>query len=141
MTKNLEMSIITLLIDISLVFILFTQKLNKFELSIIYFVFIIHIIFLYALQKNDRYLIDVMHVIFVMYIYVLSFFAKNIYLLSLFLSLFIMMILYWVIDKKCPIGEYNTIPFINNIIQNYPHYIIWTLTIIPVYSLLKRILK
>jgi len=141
MTKNIEISIITLLIDISLIIILFTQKLNKFELNIIYFVFIVHFIFLYALQKNNRYLIDTMHIIFVIYIYVLSFFAKNIYLLLLFLSLFIMMILYWIIDKKCPIGEYNTIPFIHNIIETYPHYIIWTLTIIPIYSLLKRILK
>ena len=141
MNKYNEISIITLCIDFCLIYILLTQKLNRFELNIIYAVFIIHIIFLYALHKKNQYLIDIMHVMFVFYIYVLSFFVKNFYLSFLFLILFIMMILYWIIDNKCPIGEYNTIPLINNMVKKYPHYIIWSLTIIPIYSLLKRIFK
>ena len=52
MNDKLQIYIYTLIIDIILITILFTQKLNIFDKIYIYTLLITHLIFYYALKKQ-----------------------------------------------------------------------------------------
>lgn len=131
MTKNHELICITLGLDVLLVTILLTQSLNMFDSAILHIVFIIHAIFIYVLAYNNRIWIDIMHIIFFVYIYLFAFIITNRFLIMVFIWLFIVMTVYWVVDKKCPFGKFETIPVIHNLLNSYPNYIIWLIPVIP----------
>jgi hypothetical protein len=50
------------------------------------------------------------------------------------------MICYWINDNECPMGKYETIPIVNQLVTEYPHYVIWTVTIIPIYFMLSKLI-
>ena len=138
--KHQQIVFITLLIDVALIYILFTQKLSLFENIIVYTVFFIHLGFVFSLINGITELIDISHVVFFFYMYIFSLFITNGYLIILFLSLRAAMILYWINDDECPLGKYETIPTAKLLFCGFPHYIIWTVTIIPIHFMLSNLI-
>ena len=138
--KHQQVAFITLFIDVALVYILFTQKLSLFENIIVYTVFFIHLAFVFSLINGITRWIDILHVVFFFYMYIFSLFLTNSYLIMLFLSIMAAMICYWINDNECPFGKYETIPVANQLVTEYPHYVIWTVTIIPIYFMLSKLI-
>lgn len=115
--REKELSFITILIDISLLYILTTQKLNLFDETIIILAFFVHFLFIYALYYKKNNIIDYSHVVYVIYIYLFSLFIENKVFIKLILAIITMMIGYWIFLGKCPMGKYDSIKSINNLIN------------------------
>lgn len=131
---------VTLLIDVVLIYIIFTQKLSLFENVIVYTVFFVHLMFIFSLVNDITKWIDILHVVFFFYMYIFSLFLTNSYLIILFLSIMALMIYYWISDNQCPLGKYETIPIAKKCFTEPPDYLIWTVTIIPIHIMLSKLI-
>ena len=116
--KEIDITIITCFIDLFIFYILITQKLTNYELIILLFAIVIHLILICSIYLKKQKIIDYLHIIYVIYIYILSLFVTNNVLVFLFLLIFIMMLYYWHFENKCPMGEYETIEHLHNIINS-----------------------
>ena len=113
MIKYNDLIIFTLLIDVCLIYIYNTSKLNKFDKYNILSLFLVHLVFYTALINKYHLLLDISHLFFVLQIYIISLVTTNIKILLLYVFIIIAMICYWIIDKKCPLGRYERIKWVN----------------------------
>tara|TARA_A100001015_G_scaffold265838_1_gene314554 strand:+ start:3386 stop:3829 length:444 start_codon:yes stop_codon:yes gene_type:complete len=120
MNFTTDLIIITILIDIFLLLILFTQKLSNYEKIMIYGLFVVHILFYISLVKKYKQLQDICHIFYVLSIVILSLFVNNFYLLLLYILLIICMVSYWIIYKVCPVGKFSNISFTKQLFDTYP---------------------
>ena len=60
LSKN-KLFLITIFLDLFLVYIIIFYKLNKFDLGWIISVIFCHILFYYALKINNRQILDILH--------------------------------------------------------------------------------
>lgn len=116
--------VITIFIDIALIYILFNEKLNYFDKYAIIFVILIHLCFLISIYFVNKKSIDIIHVIYVIYVYIFSFFFKNKYLIYLSIVIIItQLISKHFIFGECPISKFENIKivrkFFDIICKNY----------------------
>tara|TARA_B100000424_G_C22908858_1_gene483494 strand:+ start:107 stop:562 length:456 start_codon:yes stop_codon:yes gene_type:complete len=97
--KNL-LYIITILLDISLLGIMYFTKTTNYENIWIIATLLCHIVFYFALNKKYVKLLDFLH-IFVFVLPSLSIFMKNIYIKLLSLILLILIQILWIIKERC----------------------------------------
>lgn len=115
-----DLILITIVIDVVLLLILFTQKLSDYEKLMIYGLFVVHLLFYISLVKKYKQLQDICHIFYVLSIIILSLFVNNFYLLLLYILLIICMVSYWIIYKVCPVGKFSNISFTKQLIDTYP---------------------
>ena len=113
MIKYNDLIIFTLVIDLSLIYIYNTSKLNKFDKYNILSLFLVHLIFYIALINKYHLILDISHLFFVIQIYIISLISSNTKILLLYIFIIIVMLCYWMIDKKCPLGQYERIKWLN----------------------------
>ena len=113
MIKYNDLLIFTLLIDLSLIYIYNTSKLNKFDKYNILLLFLVHLIFYIALINKYHLILDISHLFFIIQIYIISLISSNTKILLLYIFIIIVMLCYWIIDKRCPLGRYERIKWFN----------------------------
>lgn len=92
--------ITTILIDIALIWILVTNKLNMYDTVFICTAIFVHLLFYIGLFFNNRQLLDICHyMLFIMII--CSIFITNDMLMMLLLSLIIVIYITWSLFNKC----------------------------------------
>ena len=97
--KNL-LYLITILLDISLLGIMYFTKTTNYENIWIIATLLCHIVFYFALNKRYVKLLDFLH-ISVFVLPSLSIFMKNIYIKLLSLILLILIHILWIIKDRC----------------------------------------
>ena len=104
--------VITLLIDVFLIYILKNEKkLVEFDKAFIYLMLIAHLLFISANLSRDIHSRDQMHMLYVMATAFVSLFITNKKLITLLIAIILAMLLFWNIDGECPIGSVkNTYP-------------------------------
>ncbi len=139
MEKSVDVSLITVSIDVYLIYLLYYQKLNIYEKTIIILALLIHVLYLFAIFTGNLYVTDVLHISFMIYISILSLFVRNSSFILLFILIITTMLLYWYIDGKCPMGNYQTIPFMNSLTNSDIYtYLIDYITIFLLIVLLSK---
>lgn len=104
--------IITLLIDVFLLYVLKSEKnLIDFDKAFIYLMLVAHLLFITANLARDIYTRDQMHMLYVVATSFVSLFISNKKLIKLLITIIVAMLLFWYIDGECPIGSVkNTYP-------------------------------
>jgi hypothetical protein len=97
--------IITILIDCVLFYILKTEKLLEYEKGYIYILFLCHALFYTSFLTKDMYSRDSQHMVFSISTMVVSLFLINKKLLKLIVVILSSMLIFWLIDGRCPIGN------------------------------------
>lgn len=98
--------IITLLIDVFLLYILKNEKkLVELDKAFIYLMLIAHLLFISANLSRDIHSRDQMHMLYVAATSFVSLFITNKKLITLIIIIIIAMLLFWNIDGECPIGS------------------------------------
>lgn len=92
--------LITLLLDIGLVFLLFQTKLVNFDKAFIISALVFHALFYYALFYDIHYLIDLLHVSIFLFMNA-AIFIKNKLLLGLNLLLITVIQILWMVEERC----------------------------------------
>jgi len=113
MIKYNDLIIFTLVIDLILIYIYNTSKLNKFDKNNILTLFFVHVVFYIALINKYHLILDISHLFFVIQVYIISLLSTNIKILLLYVFIIVVMLFYWIIDKKCPLGRYERIKWMN----------------------------
>lgn len=106
---QLKMFILTILIDIGLIYLLLYQKLNITDYIFCYIILISHLLFLYGLWNNNEKLLDFLHYLIFIFLS-LTIFVENIYLLTISLFLISIIQILWIIEERCILnkkGEIN----------------------------------
>ena len=106
------LNIITLLIDVFLLYILKSEKkLVELDKAFIYLMLIAHLLFISANLSRDIHSRDQMHMLYVVATAFVSLFITNKKLITLLIIVIVAMLLFWNIDGECPIGSVkNTYP-------------------------------
>lgn len=108
MDDKLQIYIYTLIIDITLVTILFTQKLSIFDKTYIYTLLITHLIFYYALKKTNKPIINILHYSMFLY-FTTGLLLSNKYMILLCISVLILIQILWIINKECILNNISHI--------------------------------
>jgi hypothetical protein len=99
--------IMTILIDSALFYILKTEKLLEYEKGYIYILFLCHALFYTSFLTKDVNLRDNQHMVFTISTMVVSLFLINKKLLKLITTILSAMLIFWLIDGRCPIGKFD----------------------------------
>ena len=75
--------------------------------------FLVHLIFYIALINKYHLILDISHLFFIIQIYIISLISSNTKILLLYIFIIIVMLCYWIIDKRCPLGRYERIKWFN----------------------------
>ena len=108
MNDKLQIYIYTLIIDIVLITILFTQKLNIFDKIYIYTLLITHLIFYYALKKTNKPIINILHYLIFLFL-TIGLLLSNKYMILLCTGVLILIQILWIINKKCILNNISHI--------------------------------
>ena len=101
------LTILTMSIDIFLVYVLYRVPFNIKDKIWIYTVLVSHVIFLHALYTDNRTTLDIIHpLIFILPF--LSLFATNIWIKTISAILLIIIQLLWIKENKCILNEKTT---------------------------------
>ena len=114
--KNI-LSIMTLILDTLLIYILLNEKLNNYDKNFIYLMLVIHIMFYMSIYNDFSKLMEICHIAMPL-VMLLSIFVKNIYLLGVVAIYIIEIFITWYIYDDCILKhdeEYNAIYMINKI--------------------------
>jgi len=98
--KKIVLYILTLFLDILLIWILLNEKLNNYDTIFIFTALFVHLSFYIGLFFNNRTLLDICHVMLTIAI-ICSIFIKNKMLLSLLLLLLILIHIIWICFNEC----------------------------------------
>jgi hypothetical protein len=114
--KNI-LSMMTLILDTLLIYILLNKKLNSYDRILVYFVLVIHFVFYISIYNDFSKLMEICHIAMPL-VMLLSIFVKNIYLLGVIFIFIIMIFITWFIYDDCILKndkEYIAIYIINKI--------------------------
>lgn len=101
------LTILTILIDIFLLYVLYRVSFNIKDKIWIYTVLISHVFFLHALYRYNRTILDLIHpLIFILPF--LSLFATNVWIKLISAILLIIIQLLWIKENKCILNEKTT---------------------------------
>lgn len=138
MRKPKDMFILTIIMDIILLSILCSQRLNMIDKYNIYIIFLVHMLLYYAIINKNDYIIDYLHLLLMIYLYIVSLFITNPYFLFLFISTILTMMTYWFVDRNCPFSSFDNIPIMKYIIKEYS-YILNRIPLVVITILLFKI--
>ena len=105
---KLQIYLYTLIIDIILITILFTQNLNLFDTLFIYSMLILHIIFYYSLKTTNKPIINILHYILFISI-TIGMLLSNKYLVLLCIGVLVLIQVLWIIHKNCILNNISYI--------------------------------
>jgi len=108
----------TLLMDLCLLYILIHNKLNTFDTYNIYLWFLVHILLYISLINKYDVLIEILHIYFVINTFILSLLTQNSSFILLYILILLTMFACWYVYKKCPMGKFNNMTLIHNILKN-----------------------
>lgn len=108
MDDKLQIYLYTLIIDIILITILFTQNLNHFDTFFTYSILVIHIIFYYSLKITNKRLINILHYSLFVAITV-GILLSNKYLVLLCIGVLVLIQVLWIIHKNCILNNISHI--------------------------------
>ena len=126
----LKLFLITIIIDIILLFILFKEKLNCYDFYLILLIIFNHILFYIGIYTDYDYLIIYCHVSIYILLF-LSLFCKNKSLILLFICFCVLIKILWSTNKLCLIlalKKKKKIP--KNYIGKYINFLVTTVLII-----------
>ena len=106
--NKLQIYIYTLIIDICLIIILITQKLNIVDTLFIYTILICHLVFYYSLHKEIKKIINILHYIIFISLSI-GIFLNNKLLILLCIALLILIQVLWIINKNCILNNISHI--------------------------------
>ena len=134
MRKRNDMLVISFLTLIYVLYILFLEKnLNKYDKLILTSGTLSVLNLVYCTFKNKKK-VDLVHLSYAIHAFILSLFVQNTNFLILFELIIVVNLLYWYVDRKCPIGSYsnknislitnnfNFLPFVTLTILTYKLY-------------------
>ena len=130
----------TIIVDIFLFWILFTQSLNLFDSFVAYSAIILHF-FLYLfinLKENT----DLLHLFFTFYVSIFPFFVTNFYLLLLLLGLVLFMVGGWIFNEKCFWGNFGSYPTVREFSEKiiyFSYFLIIMVICVSLYKLKKQL--
>ena len=140
MIKYKDMIIFTLIIDLCLIYIYNTSKLNNFDKNNVLTLFFVHLVFYISLLNKYNLLLDISHMFFIAQVNIVSLFTTNIKILMLYIFIILVMLYYWFRDNKCPLGQFERFKQINNfLIRNEKLTYVSPFLILPI--LLYKIYK
>lgn len=140
MIKYKDMIIFTLIIDLCLIYIYNTSKLNNFDKNNVLTLFLVHLVFYISLFNKYNLLLDISHLFFIAQVNIVSLFTTNIKILMLYIFIILVMLYYWFRDKKCPLGQFERFKQINKfLIRNEKLTYVSPFLILPI--LLYKIYK
>lgn len=105
-SKN-KLYMITIFLDIFLLYGLFFYNLNTFDFYWVLSVFLSHLLFYYNLIYYNRYILDILHY-FVFILPSLSLFAENIVIKVLSIVLLVLIQVLWIKENRCILNEEDT---------------------------------
>jgi len=105
-SKN-KLYMITIFLDIFLLYVLFFYNLNKFDFYWVLSVFLCHLLFYYNLLYYNRHILDILHY-FVFILPSLSIFAENIVIKVLSIILLVLIQVLWIKENRCILNEEDT---------------------------------
>ena len=123
------MILITLVLDVFLIYILLRRSLNRMDTYLIFLFLLCHIVFLYSLIKNNEILINILHYLLCILLFVTAFLVKDIFLLMVLLFLVFMIQFLWIIENKCIMNKDGEKMFHNKWIDNGGRVVTLLLTI------------
>jgi len=99
-----KLFIITILLDLFLLFIIIKHTVSITGLLWIASVFICHLLFYVALYNENRYILNVLHY-FIFILPSFAIFINNIYIRIISLLLLILIQILWIKEKRCILNE------------------------------------
>ena len=124
-----KMILITLVLDVFLIYILLCRFLNRMDTYLIFLFLLCHIVFLYSLIKNNEMLINILHYLLCILLFVTAFLVEDILLLMVLLFLVFMIQFLWIIENKCIMNKDGEQMFRNKWIDNGGRVVTLLLTI------------
>ena len=122
--KN-KVYILTFILDIFLIFCLFSKKNVFLEKIWIYSILFCHTFFIYAVSKNNEQIIDFLHYLIPVFCF-LSLFLKSIFIKGTSLFIIIMIQFLWIYENKCILNNDDE----KNVIGKIIDYVIILFTVI-----------
>ena len=95
---------ITVILDITLLLILYFNELILFDTLWVYSILFIHMIFYVALKKNRRKILDILHMLIFIFP-IISIFANNIFIKIVSILLLVLIQVLWVYENRCILNE------------------------------------
>lgn len=102
--SKIKLFIITILLDLFLLFTVIKYSVSNIDLLWISIVFLCHIAFYAALHNENRFVLDILHY-FVFILPSTALFIQNIYIKTISLLLFILIQILWIKEDKCILNE------------------------------------
>jgi hypothetical protein len=99
-----KLFIITILLDLFLLFVIIKHTVSITGLLWIASVFICHLLFYVALYNENRYILNVLHY-FIFILPSFAIFINNIYIRIISLLLLILIQILWIKEKRCILNE------------------------------------
>lgn len=127
--EYLKMILLTLILDVFLLYILLYRSLNRMDTYLIFLFLLCHIVFLYSLIKNNEMLINILHYLLCILLFVTAFLVEDILLLMVLLFLLFMIQFLWIIENKCIMNKDGENMFHSKMIDNGCSVIALLLTI------------
>ena len=98
--EKLILTILTIYLDVSLIWILLNQNLNMYDTTFIYIALFTHIVFYMGIYTQKRLILDPCH--YLMFILIIfSIFIKNKFLIILLITLIIVVYITWGFFNRC----------------------------------------
>jgi hypothetical protein len=127
--EYLKMILLTLILDVFLLYILLYRSLNTLDTYLIFLFLLCHVVFLYSLLTDNGMIINILHYLLCILLFITSFFIEDICLLMVLLFLLFMIQFLWIIENKCIMNKDGENMFHNKTIDNGGRVITLLLTI------------
>lgn len=127
--EYLKMILLTLILDVFLLYILLYRSLNTLDTYLIFLFLLCHVVFLYSLLTDNGMIINILHYLLCILLFITSFFIEDICLLMVLLFLLFMIQFLWIIENKCIMNKDGENMFHSKMIDNGGRVITLLLTI------------
>ena len=132
--RKLIIILLTLILDVSFIYILITEKLNTFDSKYIYSLLLTHVIFITAMLYNKKLIIDICHCLVFVGIYLGIVIENTKILLILFTLSFIQCMLKYIFGE-CILCT-SKLSMFGKIVDEYNQYSVYLIMGILLYKIL-----
>ena len=97
-----------------LLYIIFTSydTNNTYDNILLIILIIIQLLFQLSLFIKTNKHLDYLHIIYILS-FIFGIFVKNEQIIYLYIFIVIVNLIYWLLSNKCPLGQFDTIPYYN----------------------------
>ena len=113
-----KMILLTLLLDVFLVYLMIFRTLHKNDTHIIFLFLFCHAVLLYSLFTNNEVIINILHYLLCILLFATTFLIQDVFLLMVLLFLVFMIQFLWIIEDKCIMNKDDKNMFENEYITN-----------------------